>query len=480
MKRPPCLASLVPLVLVGMTLLAGCSDDRSSAPQSSGLLAPENVIDLPSSPGQKGFCGSDEIQSGLTWEEATLLSNVEQLTTYYGTDFVSAGVGGLRDVGTGTIQLAGVSGPVSLAFLYWNGPTNSSDPSVNAVVDVNGTTVTGVNIGFSHDNCWGFDNSQSYRADVTALVQGTGNGAYLLENLAIDDNTVVGGANTNGASLVVFFDDGNPANNRDVVLFDGNDANISNPFDADGWNVALEGIVYIAGQAGLQLHVADGQVYDDSNLFLNGNLFVAGPHIFQGTSVPSANNGPMDLGSLWDIRTFNLTPFLSPGSNDLEMTMGDQGPDCLGLVVAIIDLPAGSAPGQPAFFTGGGHLGVGNDQDFGFNVGPREYGAAAKGNLQFNDHLTGLRVKSSSIAIYNAGGDCAAFSGTCKVDNMPGGIYQALVCDLDEPGAGVDIFILRVWDSGGALVVNVADTIQGGNIQRHALMPMVLSNDLAE
>lgn len=480
MKRPPCLASIVPLVLVGMALLVGCSDDRSTAPQSSRLVAPENIIALPSEPGSRGFCNPEEIQSGLTWEEASLLNNVEQLTTYYGTDFVSAGVGGLRNVGTGTIQLAGVTGPVSMAYLYWNGPTNSTDPTVNAVIDVNGTMVTGVNIGFSHDNCWGFINSQSYRADVTDLVQGTGDGAYLLENLAMDANSVAGGANTNGASLVVFFNDGNPANNRDVVLFDGNDGNIPNPFDADGWNVALNGIVYIAGQAGLQLHVADGQIFDDSALFLNGDLFVAGPHIFQGDSVPAANNGPMNNGSLWDIRNFALTPFLSPGSNDLEMTMGSLGPDCLGLVVAIIDLPAGSAPGQPAFFTGGGHLGVGNDQSFGFNVGPREYGADPQGKLQFTDHLTGLKVKTTTVDIYNAAGDCAAFSGDCWLNNVPGGTYQALVCDLDEPGAGVDIFILRVWDSGGTMVVNVADTIEGGNIQRHTLMPMVLSDNLGE
>lgn len=479
MKCPPCLATALPLAILGMTVLVGCSDDRPSAPHSSQLLAPDAVILLPSAPGSSAFCASEEIQSGLTWEAPTLLNNVDLLTTHYGTDFVSAGVGGLRDVGTGTIQLAGVSGTVSLAYLYWNGPTNSGNPGVNAIVDVNGTQVTGDNIGFSHDNCWSYQNSQAYRADVTALVQTTGNGAYLLENFPTDAATVSGGANTNGASLVVFFDDSNPANNRDVVLFDGNDANVSNPFDADGWNVALNGVVYIAGQAGLQLHVADGQVYGDDDLLLNGNLFVAGPAIFQGNSVPAANNGPINNGSLWDIRTFDLTSSLSPGSNDLEMTTGNFS-DCLGLVVAIIDLPAGSAPGQPAFFTGGGLLGVGNDQSFGFNAGPREFGGPAKGHLQFTDHLTGLSVKSTSLDIYNAGGDCAAFSGRCKVNNVAGGTYRALVCDHGEPGGGVDTFVLRVWDSNSVLVVNVAETIQGGNIQKHLLSPMMLLGDFSE
>ncbi|TPW04327.1 MAG: hypothetical protein FD129_2919, partial [bacterium] len=159
--------------------------------------------------------------------------------------------------------------------------------------------------------------------------------------------------------------------------------------------------------------MADGQLFSDQDLLINGNVLAAAPIVFQGDSVPSANNGPTDNGSLWDIRTFSLTAFLSPGNNDLELTTGPVliGDDCLSLVVAIINLPAGSAPGEPAFFTGGGHLGVGNEQSFGFNAGPREFGGAAKGHLQFTDHTTGLSVKSTSLDIYNAGGDCAAFSG---------------------------------------------------------------------
>jgi len=161
-------------------------------------------------------------------------NDLQPFTTLQDTDWTQAGVGGLRGVGTGSIALGGVSGSVTQAYLYWAGPTNSTSPTANAAVNFNGTAITGTNIGFSQDNFWNFANSQAYRADVTSLVGG--NGAYSLSNFLKPD------AEINGASLIVFFNDGNTANNRDVVLFDGNDANFSNPFDALGWNSSLAGI----------------------------------------------------------------------------------------------------------------------------------------------------------------------------------------------------------------------------------------------
>src|SRR5207247_8024802 len=95
------------------------------------------------------------------------------------TDVVSAGVGGMRGgSGSSSITLSGVSGTVTQALLYWHGPTDSADPAANASVTFAGTPIVGTNIGFSDDNCWSFDNSQGYRADVTTLV--TGDGSYAL------------------------------------------------------------------------------------------------------------------------------------------------------------------------------------------------------------------------------------------------------------------------------------------------------------
>ncbi|MDP9308117.1 MAG: hypothetical protein M3P15_07385, partial [Actinomycetota bacterium] len=118
------------------------------------------------------------------------------------------GFGGMRGNGTGSIAVSGITAPVVGAFLYWNGPTNSSNPAANAAVTFNGTPVTGTNIGFASDNNWSFQNSQSYRADVTSLV--TGDNTYSLADF------MKSGVDINGVSLIVFYNDGDPSNDRNV------------------------------------------------------------------------------------------------------------------------------------------------------------------------------------------------------------------------------------------------------------------------
>lgn len=124
------------------------------------------------------------------------------------TDMVVAGLGDLHDAGGGTIALSGIGeGSVSPALLYWSGPTNSSDPTANASISFAGSDITGSNIGVASSNCFGdldFSSSLAYRADVTTLVTGDGNDAIA--------NTTNAVARADGASLIVFFDDGNTTN----------------------------------------------------------------------------------------------------------------------------------------------------------------------------------------------------------------------------------------------------------------------------
>ncbi|MBM2826084.1 MAG: hypothetical protein HW403_148 [Dehalococcoidia bacterium] len=53
-------------------------------------------------------------------------NNIALNTTVFATDYVAAGVGGMRDIGTGSIVVSGVSGTVTKALLYWHGPMNST------------------------------------------------------------------------------------------------------------------------------------------------------------------------------------------------------------------------------------------------------------------------------------------------------------------------------------------------------------------
>lgn len=268
-------------------------------------------------------------------------TDLTQFKTVFNTDFTSAGYGGMRGIGTGTITLgAGVSG-VTEAYLFWHGPSNESTANAataNATVNFAGTAVTGSFLGISSDNCWGFANSLAYRANVTSLVTGTG--SYSLANFTKP------GIEVNGVSLIVFYNDIDSTNNRDVVMFNGNDSNIANSFDANGWNITLAGINYSTGTASAQFHVSDGQNFVDDAIVVNSTTIAPAGGNFNGNSVPNGASAVFTGGGLWDIKDFNVTSLLSPGLNALNIVTGFNQ-DCLSCVMIAIDLPAGAAPPNP-------------------------------------------------------------------------------------------------------------------------------------
>ena len=228
----------------------------------------------------KAIVGGTGLVLAMALPGTAAATNLTLFKTVYNTDFTSAGVGGMRGNGTGNITLSGVSGTVTEAYLYWHGPNNNPDNNANAAVNFAGNDITGTFLGVSSDNCWGFSNSLAYRANVSSLV--SGNGTFALSNF------VKGRADINGASLIVFFNDGTTANNRDVVMFDGNDSNIKNPFDANGWNITLAGINYSTGTASAQFHVSDGQTFDDAALIANAATIAPAGAVFNGLTVPNA------------------------------------------------------------------------------------------------------------------------------------------------------------------------------------------------
>jgi hypothetical protein len=165
----------------------------------------------------------------------------------------------------------------------------------------------------------------------------------------------------NGASLVVLFNDGNPANNHDLVFAEGNDASLAFFFqgETDGWHATLPGIAYTSGPAFIQLHVADGQEFGGSGLD-DGSLTIStgGPSAeipdtfnrYDGGSTPNAGASRAEAvglrGALWDVHTFDIsTVFSVPDTYTLTLDGQERfDGDCLGLIVAIVDVEAGAAP----------------------------------------------------------------------------------------------------------------------------------------
>ncbi|WP_414828036.1 hypothetical protein [Alteromonas sp. H39] len=262
--------------------------------------------------------------------QASLISSAG---TFFDTDIAYAGVGGLRGNGSGDITLSGTSGTISQAYLYWHGPTNSTDPTFNASALFNGTSIVGNSIGFSDDNFWSQDNSQAYRADVTSLI--SGDGTYNLSGLSPN--------NTNGASLVVYYDDGDDSNNTDVVSFEGNDANFDNIYDPLGWDTTLSGINYASGAASLLLGISDGQSFVDGLFSINGSVVNID---FDGLTVPATPGSTVTNGALWDLFEIDITSYLTVGLNSLNITYTG-GNDALSAIHYQVILPAGAAPDQP-------------------------------------------------------------------------------------------------------------------------------------
>ncbi|MEP6992908.1 MAG: hypothetical protein ABI968_00205 [Acidobacteriota bacterium] len=269
-------------------------------------------------------------------------ANLTYFRTVPNTDFAVFGAGGMRGQGTGSIVVSGISGTVTGAFLFWHGPTDDSGDR-NAGATFGGSSILGLNIGLSGDNGWSLDHSVAYRADVTGLV--AGNGTYSLANFRKPGPRL---ADINGVSLLIFFDDGNPSNNRDVVVFNGNHSNKINYFDADNWSVALPGITYAGGPVNMLLVVSDGQAWNDDELKINGSTFLASGELgWQGSTVPDQGKASTTNGGLWDQRSFDVTSLMSPGLNTLQIQPTTYVDDQVSLIAVLFDLPVGAAPFLP-------------------------------------------------------------------------------------------------------------------------------------
>ena len=396
-------------------------------------------------------------------------------------DYVVAGVSGTGG-GSGTITVAGVSGTVSHAFLIWHGINNSGVGAVydNATVTINGNSVTGLPLGDATTNCWGDGSSRAFEANVTAFVPG--NGPYVIAGLSNGP-----GHNSNGAALVVVFNDGNPANNRDLVFFEGNDSNFPDGFpgETDGWHASLSPINYGGGPVSAIAALGDGQDFQDNSLTfatVNGSVTIPDDVLlWDGISVPTAGTSRAPNGQLFDIHTLDITAAFGGVSGPVTLNVDGQSgfSDCLGLVLLLLDLEPGTAPPVPG--TEGGMTGGGNVLDA--TYGRVTYGFSlhcdatqTPNNIQVNwgrgqkFHLTNLATSTCSDdpAVTPdppvAGHDTILAEGTGRYNNTDGATIQFIAQDAGEPGRD-DKIRIRIMN-GAVLVLDVVlQTVRGGNLQ---------------
>ncbi len=294
-------------------------------------------------------------------EQRIVLNSVLPFEYFNNIDWTSSGVAGISRYsdesptanlpisrGDAEIQIDGVTGTVSGAWLVWHGidQSNWGGDGVydNDTILFNGNSVTGFSRGTSDTAGWGPGGSQTFLADVRQYV--TGNGVYQLDHLSAKP-----GHSANGASLIVIFNDGDAGNNRDLYLHFGNQGRLQQLLATD--------MLYNGGDLNAQLIVADGQTHVDSTLTFNVSGSLSSPMVIQDTptlldgfSVPSRGQSRATTGELWDMHDFNLTS-LAEGSFQtgdrisVSMTLGSGSNDSLKWIGFLVDQPTdGSTTGN--------------------------------------------------------------------------------------------------------------------------------------
>jgi hypothetical protein len=114
--------------------------------------------------------------------------------------------------------------------------------------------------------------------------------------------------------------------------------------------------------------------------------------------------------------------------------------------------------------TGGGFitLTTGGSGSFGL-VGMVSNSDVPSGNLEYQDHDTGMNIKGTTITAVVVTGTHARMFGTATVNGAGSFDFVVDVDDLGEPGTGVDKFRIQLsngYTAGPA-------TLSGGNIQVH-------------
>lgn len=376
-------------------------------------------------------------------EDRTLLTVLSFSNKHEAIDWTSAGAGGIARYTdadeNGTPEMDGdatlsitedVSGEIIAGYLIWQGidQIHQGGDGVydNVTVTFEGVQVTGVSTGSNNTTAgWGEGGGQGFRADVTSLIT-TGAHDYVVSGLSGKIGHVA-----NGLSLVIVYQDGDRKNDRDLYMMYGH--HTASGRTQDGyWNISLADFNYRGGDVRAQLHVGDGQAFNDPYIVFGSEYsgrytswHSTADDKLDGDSVRDEGFSRADNGALWDIDTYDITEaFLGPemqlGPQTLRMSE-DNGPDTLTLVALFFDQAAGVREGNipPSV----NDLSVTIDED-----------TTASGQLVFNDAdgdpLTLYYVEDDTIF-----GDEFSLNATGAFTYTPG---------IDNTGAAT--FYIRAYD----------------------------------
>jgi gliding motility-associated-like protein len=74
-------------------------------------------------------------------------------------------------------------------------------------------------IGQDMDKCWGYQNTYTYRADVTSIINGNGN--YMISGLLVDPSASQHSNDVDGATLLIIYSNPTQAYQGEIYLWDG-------------------------------------------------------------------------------------------------------------------------------------------------------------------------------------------------------------------------------------------------------------------
>jgi len=153
------------------------------------------------------------------------------------------------------------------------------------------------------------------------------------------------------------------------------------------------------------------------------------------------------------------TGFTGTDSFSYTITDGHGGSDSATVTVTVV------APSDTKKVNGSGWFNQGGARNsFSVNAQAAKNGNA-NGKVSF-DRTGGISLKGTVTGLQQTG-RAATLTGTCTLADGSSCTFTIDVNDVAEPGAGFDTFRIQVFDSTGALIYQVNDTIDGGNVQVH-------------